>query len=78
MSELLVSVENVSLFLPGDASHKNVLHDICWQVERGGHCALLGANGSGKSTLLRLLRGELWPATGRILWHGQPAHLAAA
>jgi len=70
MSELLISVENVSLFLPGDANHKNVLHDICWQVERGGHCALLGANGSGKSPLLRLLRGELWPATGRILWHG--------
>lgn len=66
----LVDIEHVSLFLPGDAGQTPVLHDIVWTVERGGHCALLGPNGSGKSTLLRLLRGELWPARGRILWHG--------
>ncbi|MBE6440861.1 MAG: ATP-binding cassette domain-containing protein [Desulfovibrio desulfuricans] len=66
----LVDIEHVSLFLPGDAGQAPVLHDIVWTVERGGHCALLGPNGSGKSTLLRLLRGELWPSRGRILWHG--------
>ena len=70
MSETIVSIDDVSLFLPGDASQKHVLHNICWQVRRGGHCALLGPNGSGKSTLLRLMRGELWPARGRIQWHG--------
>ena len=70
MSETIVSIDDVSLFLPGDASQKHVLHNICWQVRRGAHCALLGPNGSGKSTLLRLMRGELWPARGRILWHG--------
>lgn len=70
MSAPLVTVANVSLFLPGDASQTLVLHHISWTVERGRHCALLGPNGSGKSTLLRLLRGELWPAQGRILWHG--------
>ncbi len=66
----LVDIEHVSLFLPGDASHTLVLHDIVWTVERGAHCALLGPNGSGKSTLLRLLRGELWPAQGHIRWLG--------
>ncbi|WP_374287395.1 ATP-binding cassette domain-containing protein [Desulfovibrio desulfuricans] len=70
MSEIIVSIEDVSLFLPGDSSQKLVLHNIGWQVRRGEHCALLGPNGSGKSTLLRLMRGELWPAQGRILWHG--------
>lgn len=65
----LVSVENVSLFLPGDRSRTLVLRHISWRVERGGHCALLGPNGAGKSTLLRLLRGELWPAQGHIYWH---------
>jgi len=70
MSEIIVSIDDVSLFLPGDSSQKLVLHNIGWQVRRGEHCALLGPNGSGKSTLLRLMRGELWPAQGRILWHG--------
>ena len=69
MSEPLVTIENLSLFLPGEASRRFVLHHIDWQIERGRHCALLGANGSGKSTLLRLLRGELWPAEGHIWWH---------
>lgn len=65
----LVTVDHVSLFLPGDARQETVLHDIDWQIARGGHCALLGPNGSGKSTLLRLLHGELWPAQGHIYWH---------
>ena len=54
---------------PGDPRQEMVLHHIDWRVERGRHCALLGPNGSGKSTLLRLLRGELWPASGHIYWH---------
>ena len=70
MSDIIVSIDDVSLFLPGDASQKHVLHNVNWQVRRGAHCALIGPNGSGKSTLLRLLRGELWPAQGRIQWHG--------
>lgn len=69
MSEILVTIEDLSLFLPGETDRRFVLHHINWQLERGRHCALLGANGSGKSTLLRLLRGELWPARGHIWWH---------
>ena len=65
----LVTVNDVSLFLPGDSRQEMVLHHINWRVEHGRHCALLGPNGSGKSTLLRLLRGELWPAQGHIYWH---------
>ncbi|MDR3362874.1 MAG: ATP-binding cassette domain-containing protein [Desulfovibrio sp.] len=65
----LVTVDHVSLFLPGDTQQKPVLRDIVWRLERGRHCALIGANGAGKSTLLRLLRGELWPCAGHIYWH---------
>ena len=59
MSEIIVSIDDVSLFLPGDSSQKLVLHNIGWQVRRGEHCALLGPNGSGKSTLLRLMTEAL-------------------
>ena len=65
----LVTLDSVNLFIPGDKSRRLVLQDICWQVLCGGHCALLGGNGAGKSTLLRLLRGELWPASGSLVWH---------
>ncbi|MBD5416710.1 MAG: ATP-binding cassette domain-containing protein [Desulfovibrio sp.] len=71
---LLVSIEGVTCFLPGDPERKHpVLRDICWQVTAGGHCALFGPNGAGKSSLLRLAGGELWPAAGRILWRGAEA-----
>ena len=66
----LVHVDNVSLFLPGDPAHEWALRHINWHIARGGHCALMGGNGAGKSTLLRLLRGELWPAEGRVIWNG--------
>ena len=68
--DLLVSIEGVSCFLPGDAARRPVLTDICWQVRQGDHCALFGPNGAGKSSLLRLVAGELWPAAGRVLWRG--------
>ena len=68
--DLLVSIEGVSCFVPGDAARRPVLRDICWQIAAGGHCALFGPNGAGKSSLLRLVAGELWPAGGRILWRG--------
>ncbi|MDR0816521.1 MAG: ATP-binding cassette domain-containing protein [Desulfovibrio sp.] len=66
---LLVTVDHVSLSLPGDSRQEMVLHDIDWRIRRGDHCALTGGNGAGKSTLLRLLRGELRPARGSICWH---------
>ena len=32
MSETIISIDDVSLFLPGDSSQKHILHNICWQV----------------------------------------------
>lgn len=68
--DLLVSIEGVNCFIPGDAARPLALRDICWQVKKGCHTAIFGPNGAGKSCLLRLLAGELWPTGGRILWRG--------
>ncbi len=65
----LVDIEDLSLFLPGDARQKMILHHIDWHLCRGEHHLLLGHNGAGKTTLMRLMHGLLWPAEGRIIWH---------
>ena len=43
-----------------------ILADISWQIDRGGHWAVLGPNGSGKSTLLKIATGYLWPTSGKV------------
>lgn len=40
-------------------------------VPRGKVVAILGSSGCGKSTLLRLIGGQLLPARGRIIVHGE-------
>ena len=47
MSSLLVKIEDVDLFLPGDISQTLVLHEISWEIKSGEHWAILGPNGSG-------------------------------
>lgn len=43
-----------------------------FEVEPGGHVAILGANGSGKSTLLRALTGLHRPDQGAVILDGTP------
>jgi branched-chain amino acid transport system ATP-binding protein len=50
-----------------------VLQGVHLQLAPGEVLALLGRNGSGRSTLARALMG-LIPATGQIIWQGQPLH----
>jgi phospholipid/cholesterol/gamma-HCH transport system ATP-binding protein len=40
-------------------------------VPRGQVVAILGASGCGKSTLLKLIGGQLRPARGKVLVHGE-------
>ena len=48
-----------------------VLRGLSLAVAPGEIVAVLGRNGSGRSTLARALMG-LVPATGEVLWQGQP------
>jgi ATP-binding cassette, subfamily B, bacterial MsbA len=48
-----ITVEQVNFTYPGCA--EEVLHDICFTLQKGSVVALVGSSGSGKSTLLDLL-----------------------
>jgi branched-chain amino acid transport system ATP-binding protein len=62
-----------------DVSHLAVDHgqlravwDVSFRVDEGERVALLGANGAGKSTTLGALLGLYRPASGSIIYRGQP------
>ncbi len=42
------------------------VRDLCFSLERGAICALLGANGAGKTTTLAMLLGLITPSEGSI------------
>jgi branched-chain amino acid transport system ATP-binding protein len=48
------------------------LHGLSLAVEQGEVVALLGSNGAGKSTTLRAISGLEKPASGSILFEGEP------
>lgn len=45
--------------------NRQVLTDICLNLEEGHIFGLLGTNGAGKSTLLRIMSGIIRPETGK-------------
>ncbi|QIG49099.1 ABC transporter ATP-binding protein [Nordella sp. HKS 07] len=47
-----------------------VLHDVSFEIERGGITAIIGPNGHGKSTLLRTISGLLPAWSGAIEFDG--------
>lgn len=48
------------------------LFKVSFKVEEGQTFACIGANGGGKSTLLRTIAGLQRPASGQVLFHGEP------
>lgn len=66
MTDIVLSLEDASLSLKGNAGQVNILHGITLQVPRGETLALIGPSGSGKSSLLMLMGGLEQASGGTI------------
>ena len=53
---------------------RSLFKDLSLRVLPGQLLRLQGANGAGKTSLLRMICGLLAPASGEVLWRGQPVH----
>ena len=63
MVEPEIVVENVCF---GYTAKEEILHNVFFEIEKGGFYGIIGPNGGGKSTLLKLLLGLLRPQAGTI------------
>ncbi len=63
MSDPVLSLQNASLSLNGNAGRVDILHGVSLDVAQGETLGLVGPSGSGKSSLLMLM-GGLEQATG--------------
>ena len=71
MSDIVLSLNKVSLSLMGNAGPVDILHDVSLDVAAGDTLALVGPSGSGKSSLLMLMGGLEQATSGRITALGQ-------
>ena len=71
MTQPLLSLNDVSLSLDGNAGRVDILHDITLDVMAGETLGLIGPSGSGKSSLLMLMGGLESATTGRITAAGE-------
>jgi heme exporter protein A len=56
--------------------NRKLFDGLGFALPEGRWMMLAGANGSGKTTLLRILAGLSVPASGEVLWRGQPRRAA--
>jgi iron complex transport system ATP-binding protein len=64
----IFTVKNLSYSFNG----KNVLDDICFDIEQGEFFGIAGPNGAGKSTLLRILACVLHSKAGKVFLADKP------
>lgn len=67
----MLQVKNVYKTYKNGKISTEVLKDISFQIEEGGHAVLLGKSGSGKTTLLNLIGAMDSPTEGEILIDGE-------
>jgi ATP-binding cassette subfamily F protein 3 len=58
----VIQFDDVTLFLTGEP----LFEKVCFTMQKGERCGLVGRNGSGKSTLFRLIVEEIEPDRGAI------------
>jgi branched-chain amino acid transport system ATP-binding protein len=64
----LLELQSVSSFY----GNVQALRNVSLHVNEGEVVTLLGANGAGKSTTLRTISGLVQPASGTVVFNGQP------
>ena len=67
VTEVLLSVENVSLAFGG----VRALTDVSFDVRKGEIRAIIGPNGAGKTSMLNVINGFYHPQEGRITFKGR-------
>jgi len=70
MEENFVSVQNLHFSYQG---HK-VFDGVNINIPRGKITAIMGPSGSGKTTLLKLIGGQIYPDSGKIIVDGENIH----
>ena len=65
---MLLSLEKINTFY----GLGHILYDVSLSIAEGETVSLLGRNGAGKTTTLRSIMGLTPPASGRILYKGEP------
>lgn len=68
---MILSLENISLTLPGSAQDVTILQDISLAFPKGKSIAIVGPSGSGKTSLLMICAGLLKPSAGKITFQDQ-------
>ena len=71
MREPVISLQNVSLTLKGNAGNVNIIKNISLNIDQGESVGLIGPSGSGKSSLLMLTGGLERASSGEIEILGQ-------
>jgi branched-chain amino acid transport system ATP-binding protein len=66
-SEVLLSVENISLRFGG----VKAISDVSFDIRKGEVRAIIGPNGAGKTSMLNCINGFYHPQEGRITYKGQ-------
>lgn len=71
MTEPVLSLQDVTLSLKGNAGMVKILHGITLDVAAGETLGLIGPSGSGKSSLLMIMGGLERATTGQVTALGQ-------
>lgn len=70
--EPLLDVRSLSFEYISEQSQLQVIDRVSFQAFQGDFISIVGPSGCGKSTMLDLLSGLIQPASGQILFHGEP------
>lgn len=64
----IISVHNLN-FRYGN-TEKEILKEVCFEIEKGDSIGIIGESGAGKSTLLDVILGLLIPQNGQVSYGG--------